>query len=30
MRMMDKEPDARFENCDELRIRMSDIGRSRI
>jgi len=30
MRMMNKEPDKRFENCDELRIRMSDIGRSRI
>ncbi len=30
MRMMDKDPHKRFENCDELRIRMSDIGRSRI
>ena len=30
MRMMDKDPHKRFESCDELRIRMSDIGRSRI
>ena len=30
MRMMNKEPEKRFESCDELRIRMSDIGRSRI
>jgi len=30
MRMMSKEPEKRFENCDELRIRMSAIGRSRI
>jgi serine/threonine-protein kinase len=30
LKMMSKEQEDRFESCDELRIRMSDIGRSRI
>ncbi|HIJ66503.1 MAG TPA: serine/threonine protein kinase [Candidatus Hydrogenedentes bacterium] len=30
MRMMDKKPENRFENCDQLRIALADIGRSRI
>lgn len=30
MRLMDKKPENRYENCDQLRIAMSDIGRSRI
>lgn len=30
MKMMDKDPAKRFENCDQLRIKLSSIGRSRI
>lgn len=30
MRMIDKDPRKRFENCDQLRIRLADISRSRI
>lgn len=30
MKMMEKDPDRRFENCDQLRIKLADIGRSRI
>lgn len=30
MRLLDKQPDKRFKDCDELRIALSSIGRSRI
>ena len=30
MKMMDKKPERRFDNCDQLRIALADIGRSRI
>ncbi|MCP4639002.1 MAG: serine/threonine protein kinase, partial [bacterium] len=30
MKMLEKEPEDRYESCDQLRIVLSDVGRSRI
>jgi serine/threonine protein kinase len=30
MKMIDKKPENRFQDCDQIRIAMQDIGRSRI